>query len=301
MRILLIPSFFTLLISFFTACGDSQEGTDGASGSEESAVPSSLPPETTLSFNPVLKFETELTEGGSATANYSNEDPTYFWKGNERVTVSLTNNGNTVILSFTLLNGDDVELILSNFIDIGSDGFIDEYSVIGKVNGEVKIDQIGRFTGAAKPRFPNSSSDIDVNRVPTKEEFDMFVSGAGSLFLFQSESSPDAEDEGVVELKSDGTAISYDVDGNRSQEWVSYTYLYDYNDGSPLIYSSSSGYLIPDSTSLVHVKQTTKLKFDNFFEGTYEVSSLTYSIDGEDSDGNDNAKGTWFLSKSPPW
>ena len=132
------------------------------------------------------------------------------------------------------------------------------------------------------------------------EEFDMFVSGAGSLFLFQSESSPDAEDEGVVELKSDGTAISYDVDGNRAQEWESFTYLYDYNDGSPLLYSSSSGYLDPsDSSRLVHVKQTTKLKFDNFFEGTYEVSSLTYSIDGDASDENDNAKGTWFLTKSP--
>ena len=77
--------FFCLIHFFFTACGDSQ---DGASGSEESAVPSSLPPETTLSFNPVLKFETELTKGVSAKANFSNDDPTHFWEGNERVTVS---------------------------------------------------------------------------------------------------------------------------------------------------------------------------------------------------------------------
>ena len=168
----------------------------------ESAALTSFPSGTILSINPVLEFETELTEGVSATANYSNDDPTHFWKGNEQVSVSLTNNGNTVILSFKLTNGDEVELIVSNFIDIGNDGYVDEYSVIGKVNGEVKIDQIGRFTGAVKPRFPNSPSDINVNRAPTKEEFDMFVSGAGSLFLFQSESSPDAEDEGVVELKA---------------------------------------------------------------------------------------------------
>ena len=66
MHILLVSSFFALFISFFTACGDSQ---DGASGSEESAVPSSLPPETTLSFNPVLEFETELTKGVSCYSN----------------------------------------------------------------------------------------------------------------------------------------------------------------------------------------------------------------------------------------
>ena len=292
----ILQMFSLAICSFFIGCGDSQTSSDSA----ESVALTSFPSGTILSINPVLEFETELTEGVSATANYSNDDPTHFWKGNERVSVSLTNNGNTVILSFKLTNGDEVELIVSNFIDIGNDGFIDEYSVIGKVNGEVKIDQIGRFTGAVKPRFPNSPSDINVNRAPTQEEFDMFVSGAGSLFLFQSESSPDAEDEGVVELKSDGTAISYDVDGNRAQEWESFTYLYDYNDGSPLLYSSSSGYLDPsDSNRLVHVKQTTKLKFDNFFEGTYEVSSLTYPIDGDASDENDNAKGTWFLTKSP--
>ena len=283
---------------FFIGCGDSQSTSD----SPESAALTSFPSGTILSINPVLEFETELTEGVSATASYSNDDPTHFWKGNERVTVTLTNNGNSVILSFKLTNGDDVELILSNFIDIGNDGYIDEYSVIGKVNGDMKIDQIGRFSGSVKPRLSNSSSDINVNRAPTKEEFDMFVTLAGSLFLFQSESSPDPEGAGVVELKSDGTAISYAVDGNRTPEWESSTYSYDYNDGSPLLYSSSSGYLDPsDSNRLVHVKQTTKLKFDNFFEGTYEVSSLTHSIDGEDSDQNVNAKGTWFLTKSPPW
>ena len=264
MHILLVSSFFALFISFFTACGDSQ---DGASGSEESAVPSSLPPETTLSFNPVLKFETELTKGVSAKANFSNDDPTHFWEGNERVTVSLTNNGNTVILSFKLTNGDDVELILSNFIDLGNDGYVDEYSVEAKVNGQTKVSQTGQFLGNTKPRNSNVSKPIDINRAPTEEEFRKYIVGKP---LYHIETWPDpGDDEGFEIFNADGTVDSFEIVDHDSEDYddhdeVDY-WKYDYNNGDPILILDEKS-----KTSSHYHHDRIRLIFDNFYEGKFE-------------------------------
>ncbi len=270
MRILLIQSLFALFISFFTACGDSQEGTDGASGSEESAVPSSLPPETTLSFNPVLKFETELTEGVSATASYSNDDSTHFWEGNEQITVSLTNNGNTVILSFKLTNGDDVELILSNFIDLGNDGYVDEYSVEAKVNGQTKVSQTGQFLGNTRPRNSNVSKPIDIIGAPTEEEFRKYIVGKAMHVI---ETSPKAgDDEGFIIFNADGTLSHYeinDLDDDEYEETVD-RWTYNYNGGNPIIKIDERAI----NKDHYHIYEVS-FKFSNFYEGTYkEISEI---------------------------
>ena len=286
------------LCIFMIGCGDSQPGSDSGESGLGAAVPDSLPAETKLTINPTITLQSELSNGSSGTAYYINDDPTYFWVGEGVVDTTLDRTSTSIVLSFTTKDGNKVEFEMTNFVDIGQDGFIDEFTVAGKVNGQTKVNQVGQFRGNTRPRNVNVKDTIDINRAPTQKEFEDNIVG---MLLVHIETSPDAGDGGIERFNSNGFLTSYDFDGSLDEE-NEWTYRYDYNNGQPRLItegpetvSSTSG---PDIEGVG--RDVIKLNFDNFYEGTYEHLESTVTFNGQTLHLDHGSKGDWFIMTTVP-
>ena len=273
---------------FMIGCGDRQPGSDSGESGLGAAVPDSLPADTKLSINPTITLQSELSNGRSGKANYSNDDPTYFWVGEGVVDITLDRTSTSIVLSFTTKDGNKVVFEMTNFVDIGQDGFIDEFTVVGKVNGETKVNQVGQFRGNTRPRNINVKDTIDIKRAPTQKEFEDNIVG---MLLVHIETSPDPGDGGMERFNSNGTLTSYDFDGSLDEDELA-TYKYDYNNGDPrLIVDEEDGNYY--STDII------KLNFTNFLEGTYEVLPESTEM-GKPLPPEDLSKGNWYIMTTVP-
>ena len=262
-------------------CGGGSSNSS-TSSTTESGIPSSLPSGTNLSVNPEISFTSELSVGFPATANYENTDSSSaFFVGSEQVTVNLEQSSTSLTVSFTLSNGDKVEFILRDFIDLGETGYFDEFTAIAKVNGETKLTQVGQFLGTTKPRNPKVSNAIDINRPPTEEEFDKYLVGKP---IWGEETYPNPGDDAqFIVFHADGSFSEYEANGTKESSDDDDRWDYFYNGGKPYIKASHT-----HSSGGTHSYRA-YFHFTNFFEGTYE------DID-EDDEGTitpKNSRGNW--------
>ncbi len=288
------------LCIFMIGCGDSQPGSDSGESGLGAAVPDSLPADTKLSINPTITLQSELSNGRSGSAYYINDDPSYFWVGEGVVDITLDRTSTSIVLSFTTKDGNKVEFEMTNFVDIGQDGFIDEFTVVGKVNGETKVNQVGQFRGNTRPRNINVKDTIDINRAPTQKEFEDNIVG---MLLVHVEKYPDKGDGGIDRFNADGTLTTYDLNGNWFEEGIG-TYRYNYNNGDPrFIVEATDTETIPSLGEVrVDEKYIIKLNFSNLYEGTYETLESSYTYNGQTfyEDDDNLSRGDFFIMTTVP-
>jgi len=265
-----------LLLSMFVliGCGDAGSTllSDSSSGvTTEASVPTSLRSGTEISFNPEIVFTGELLPGSSANATYTNTSGSGSLPAgdNDNISVSFEIISTGVKLSFNH-GGKAVELMLSNFLDMGNTGYIDEFTVEAKVDGVTQDKQSGRFSGNVKPRNTSISKPIDTNRAPTEAEFQKYI--VGKAFYHEETSPEPGDDAGYMIFNADGTVDYFDLDDdgpNPDEINAVEIWTYNYNGGNPTLT------LREDWTSKFNGKKnywvvTVDLDFTNFFEGTYK-------------------------------
>ena len=127
------------------------EGTSSSSATAK--MPNSLPAGTRISFNPEITLNVEVSPGSVGQATYTNNsDSSDFGIGEEEILVQLELTPASLIVTYTLKNNEQVELVLTNFIDMGDDGYYDEFTVNATVNRNLKFSYVGHFRGLKKPR-----------------------------------------------------------------------------------------------------------------------------------------------------
>ena len=241
-------------------------------------------------------MQTELSNGWSGTAYYINDDSTYFWQGEGVVDISFDRISTSIVLSFTTNDDNKVEFEMTDFVDIGQDGFIDEFTVVGKVNSETKISRIGQFRGDVRPRNLNVKDTIDFNRAPTQKEFEDNI---GGMLLVQRETYPDSSGGGIARFNDDGTTTHFQLDGKPLGQG---TYMYDNNDGDPRLISRGTATLkTPDQGDIQgDERNVIKLNFKNFYEGTYEVLESSFTFNDQTYYDDNLSKGDWFIMTTLP-
>lgn len=292
MHIQLVSSIFALILFLFAACAGSDQGDSDL----VSAVPHTLPAGTEITINSTITMQTELSNGWSGTAYYINDDSTYFWQGEGVVDISFDRISTSIVLSFTTNDDNKVEFEMTDFVDIGQDGFIDEFTVVGKVNSETKISRIGQFRGDVRPRNLNVKDTIDFNRAPTQKEFEDNI---GGMLLVQRETYPDSSGGGIARFNDDGTTTHFQLDGKPLGQG---TYMYDNNDGDPRLISRGTATLKTPGLGDIQgiTKYVIKLNFKNFYEGTYEVLESSFTFNDQTYYDDNLSKGDWFIMTTLP-
>jgi hypothetical protein len=259
----------SIIVSCLASCG----GGGGSASTDTSAVadssgsiPDSLPNGTSISFNPEITLQGELSLGSPSKATYRNTITSSLFPLSETETsvdITLSKTSDVLELSFTV-SGKAIALKLGNFLDLGSTGHFDEFEVESFIDGESKGKSNGRFVGATKPRNKSVSSTLDTSGPPTEIEFKKYI--VGKLLRHLEDDFVD-DDGGYAVFNADGTVTDYELNGEKSDD-DNTRYEYSYNNGDPRIEFTES-YQRDGKT--VTEYDTIKLVFNNFYEGTYEV------------------------------
>ena len=275
----------SIIISCLASCGG------GGGSSTPPAVPSSIPSGTKISINPEIEFTSELTVGSPATAIYSNTDAATFpVSSDETVSVTMESTASTITISFKLASGEAIELIISDLTDLGEDGYYDEYTVDAKVDGTTVLNARGYFPGTKKPRNLGVSSPVDINGVPTLEEFKKYFTGKP---FYHKETSPKPDEAEFHMFNADGTITDFNPDPDEIDDPIE-TWEYFYNNGTPyLVILDKHGY--EGNPNHYHIYKV-QLNFTTFYEGTFE--GLTEEEDGVITE--DDEKGIWKLYSKIP-
>ena len=239
-----------------------QQSAGTSSSPATAKMPSSLPAGTRISFNPEITLNVEVSAGSSGQATYTNNSGSSdFGIGEEEILVHLKLTPASLIITYTLKNNEQVELVLTNFIDMGDDGYFDEFNVKVTLDGKDLGEFVGRFSGNQKPKNSSKNNIQELKTAaPTEKQFqDLLTEKA---FLTVDNDGP--SDVRIVSMKRSGEfIISYSSPNPYPQ--YSYKYKYEYNGGNPRftvnIYQNDTGNL---------AQIIIKLKFTNFYEGTYE-------------------------------
>jgi hypothetical protein len=279
----------SIIVSCLASCGG---GGGGSSTTSTPTVPSSIPSGAKISINPEIELTSELSVGSPATAIYSNSDGTNFSvNSGENILLTMETSGSTITVSFELATKEKIEVITSDFTDLGEDGYYDEFTGEIKVNGKKNMTIRGYFTGTKKPRNLAVSNPVDINRAPTEEEFKKYFTG---IPFYHIETSPEpGDDEGLFMFNTDGTITDLNPDPDENEEPIE-TWKYFYNSGTPYIeVLDKHGY--EGNPNHYHIYKV-QLNFTTFYEGTYE--GLTEEEDGVITEDDD--KGIWKLYSNIP-
>ena len=120
-----------------------------------------------------------MTPSTSGSAFYENTSSTEgFPEGSHFTSITMQEDGDSLQLSFSI-SDQKVILTLSDFMDIGGTGYIDEYTVRAQVHDKddkliSTTTQKGSFRGQ-KPRNNSVAKPVGVNRAPSNEEFYKFI------------------------------------------------------------------------------------------------------------------------------
>jgi hypothetical protein len=242
-------------------------------GTTDAAAPVSFPSGTKISFNPEIVFDGELSVGFPVTALYTNSSSSNSLPvgDNDSVSVRMTIVGGGLQVSFTH-GGKSVELVLKEFKDFGA-GYVEEFTVETKVNGTSLGKEQGRFVGSVKPKNTAATKVVNTHGAPTIELFKRFVVGKA---LYHEETSPNpGYRKGFLVFNEDGTIYRH-VLSPKVYDIGKQTWSYDYNGGTPILKIRDEHIAVGNSNHY-HIRRF-YLKFDNFFEGTYE--GITEEEDG---------------------
>lgn len=271
-----VLQIFSLAIcSFFIGCGDSQSSDSESSSTENSFIPESLPKNTVISFNPTLRLNGEISDGATVSATYENSDPSSALPtGEGEVSISLVRTSTSLQLQFEH-QGKSLLWEITGFEDMGDDGYYDEFSLSAKVDGEKVGDFVGRFSGNDKPRNNAvSNPQKTFQGTPTNKEFRELLTE--KVFFTNNDAGNDGS---IVLFSKDGGFSSWGDDDKA-------TYIYNYNNGKPLL--TLNGVESDGDTweSLI------ELTFTNFYEGRYK--HLDYKENGKFVDDLDSGTFVYY-------
>jgi hypothetical protein len=271
-----------------------QQSAGTSSSPATAKMPSSLPAGTRISFNPEITLNVEVSAGSSGQATYTNNSGSSdFGIGEEEILVHLKLTPASLIITYTLKNNEQVELVLTNFIDMGDDGYFDEFTVNATVNRNFKFSYVGHFRGLKKPRNLAVSQTFNTNRAPTEDEFNKYLLGK-SLYGFNlSENGADV-DMGRLVLHPNGKFLQYITEDGDQKYVDGFSWEYNYNGGSPVFIVTIEK---PSSDSEIEKRVIeANLDFTNFYEATFKVSS---DLTNGQSNAN-NYEGIWIALTGIP-
>jgi hypothetical protein len=261
------------------------EGTSSSSATAK--MPNSLPAGTLISFNPEITLNVEVSPGSVGQATYTNNsDSSDFGIGEEEILVQLELTPASLIVTYTLKNNEEVELVLTNFIDMGDDGYYDEFTVNATVNRNLKFSYVGHFRGLKKPRNLAVSETFNTNRAPTEEEFTKYLIGK-SLYGFNLSGNGADGDMGGLILQPNGKFLQYITKDGTPKYVDGYSWEYRYNGGSPhfIVTNENENQVI-----------TASLDFTTFYEASFTVIS-----DQTNGQSNENVyEGIWIALTGIP-
>ena len=253
---------FCLLLLLGCESGSSNSATLGNSGDVSVTNLEYLPAGTVISFNPDITVKSDLRPGSEASAQYFNISSTgNLPRGTGDVNASLIQESNSLIVSF-LFDSKEIKLTLSDFIDKGGDGSVEEFKLSVSVDqNENKIPYDGKFKGNIKPSTNISNKPIsDTNRAPTVAEFETYL--VNKPFFASDHELPEKQDRfvfgenGQLFLWPSGVASG--------------TYDYNYNNGSPKLKIQG---VLPDGSSFI---SELAMNFTNFYVGIYNEEVLQF-------------------------
>jgi len=272
---------FSIFVSaFFVSCND-DDGPESSivevnTTTVEAAInaPISFPAGTIIYINPEIKLLSDLTEGSTATAEYTNtQSDSRFPAASETITLNFKKTAKEVMLFFTTSSGQNVEIAISAFTDLGSDGYFDEFTLEAKVDGKKVIvstglGRFGRFVGNTKPRNNYVANAKKLDRAPTEEEFDSLIfESFGMYYIIDSTAEAevatlklDQAGTGTLEFSNKNVGHTGDDETGHIHN-IRWRYLY--NSGSPTLE-------IKTKEDDLHYRKF-GLTFVNFYEGTLTV------------------------------
>jgi hypothetical protein len=252
-----IPCLSFFATFFLFGCGSDS----GSSGSATSAVlqsassPTQIPSGAIIAANPTLTLTTDLNNGGTVTATYSNTSsgsayPASVAGGTVQVKMEVI--GGKITLSFTA-DAKTIEWGMSQFLDRGGDGLTDEFTIDATIDGKAQASSIGQFVGGAKPTNENVSeserlTQDKISQAPTEAEFQKYLVGFAIGYTY------DVSDRGLI----------YFLDSSRfiNAEDGSGTYTYTKT-------GEKTALLVVNYDSLSITRNLT-ITFENFYKGKWE-------------------------------
>ena len=265
MRVFLVlPTIICSVL--FLGCGGSGSGSSLSTVGNASDISVNnleyLPAGSIVSFNPDITIYSDLRPGPKISANYLNiSSAGTLPSGGGDINVSLTQESNSLVLAF-IFKSKEIELTLSEFIDKGGDGSVEEFKVRVTIDqNENNLIYDGNFKGNIKPTTKISTKPVtDTNRAPTVAEFDTYL--VNKPFFASDYELPEKQDRFVF-----GENEQLFLWPDR-EEFGSYEYLY--NNGSPKLKTQG---ILPDGRSFTSELAMT---FTNFYVGTYEEEVLLF-------------------------
>jgi hypothetical protein len=291
MKLFSIQIIYCLIFLGFVGCSEDDKTESSIINTQSTSIrnaPAFFPNGTVIELNPTITFTSDLKveTGATASARYSNSDRfSSFTEENNSQDVTLTLSevfNDEIAITFSVLDRADnnisklTEIVLSQFTDLGNDGFYDEFKVRATVsNNSVSVGKIGvsgnstdnlrtwsgRFIGSAKPRNPTVVSSLDVRRAPTEEEFDLLIVGKSLYYHIE-----EANEVGFIEFEDSGLGTlryyqnTAHTDANITGHTHQIRWLYKYLKGEPEL-------SIKTKEDGEHYRKF-KLSFTDFYEGT---------------------------------
>ena len=261
--------FCSLFLSLLISCSETDidwsgysEGTT-TSSAKKSSIPNSIPANAIISFNPTITLVSELSMGSTVSAIYENDvSGSTFPYANETIQVTASKMERQIKLTFNI-NGKPMVLEIDSFLDLGDDGYYDEFNVKVTFDGKDLGEFGGRFAGNQKPKNSSKSNIEEIKTgAPTEKQFQDLLTD--KAFLTVDNDGP--SDVRIVSMKRSGEfIISYP-----SYPTLQYTYEYEYNEGNPRFTVN-----LYENDTVNSAQITIELKFTNFYEGTYKWILIT--------------------------
>ena len=258
-------------------CNDSSKIENSYSNSQTSTVstststPISLPVGTEFVFNPKIIVTAGSTCSYDNSSFISSELPQTTGPVECNMTFSQSGDELKVILiNSSLFGSDNLNLSLAGFIDEGTDGYIDQFSVAA-VHGSVSVIGTGQFIGSYKPRNESISENqvIDVKGSPTVGEWNRYI--VKNMIFLEDNGSSFAL---IQFLNDNGGSAQFSKDGD--SETVPYTY--------EKLTSANTGSLKFSSWSNTKDGITVEVTFDTFYHGTWKATWTDDDHGGTESD-----------------
>ena len=181
-------------------------------------------------------------------------------RGTGDVDASLIQESNSLIVSF-LFDSKEIKLTLSDFIDKGGDGSVEEFKLSVSVDqNENKIPYDGKFKGNIKPSTNISNKPIsDTNRAPTVAEFETYL--VNKPFFASDHELPEKQDRFVLE-KMDSS--SFGPVGWQAEHMNTIT---------TMVLEIKNQGVLPDGSTFI---SELAMNFTNFYVGIYNEEVLQF-------------------------
>jgi len=263
-----ILSSIAVAALFLTGCGNDSDSSAGSS--TKTGIPGSVAG-SEIVINPLIKFNADGLNFEYDNLEESSKFPTGLING----TFTTSENDGTGELTLTLSSTgftDDLVLVLSGFLDDGSDGLIDTFSFEATYGG-IETTGSGQFIGG-KPANPDvdPASIPDVSGAPTIDEWNKHIVGKNMVWI---------DDEvHYVDVVDSKKYVSVDEDGFTYYGTYTYEKTGD-NTGIITARDESVG------TNGQYWEMEATVTFEDFFSATFqETKDLDILPDGTEVENN---------------